>query len=136
MEIALAGASAMQQRSAGKIAEMEAKTEAKQIETAAAAREADRKEDLARALASQAAGAGASGIVFEGSPLSVLEEDIRREKVAGEREGLTAGLGAMAARTRGKVASRQATAGAGVSLLRQMTESAKSAGKAAAGGGG
>lgn len=118
----------MQARSAGKIAEMEAKTEAKQIETAAAAREADRKEDLARALASQAAGAGASGIAFEGSPLSVLEEDIRREKVAGEREGLTAGLGAMAARTRGKVTKRQVTGQANLKSLMQLGERAQAAG--------
>lgn len=107
-----------QQRAAGDIASEESKVEAAQIETAAAAREADRKSDLARAVASQSAGAGASGITFEGSPLSVLQEDIRREEEATSRDKFQARLGAQAARTRGKVAKSQAKGLAVTSLLK------------------
>lgn len=108
----------------GKIADMEAKVEAKQIETAAAAREADRKEDLAKAIASQSAGAGASGISLEGSPLSVLQEDVRVEGVAARRDAFQTRLGAQAARTRGKVAKRSARGEANLTSFRQAGERA------------
>jgi hypothetical protein len=93
---------------AGKIADYEAKTEADAIRTAAAAREADRKEALARAVSSQSAGAGAAGIAFQGSPLTILEEDIRREEVATERDRLQTRMEYQAARLRGTVAKRSA----------------------------
>lgn len=103
--------------SAGKIAKIEGETEAKSIETQEAAREADRKEQLARALSAQAAMTGAGGISFEGSPLSVMEEDTRRAAEAKERGALEASIGATAAKARGKVAKRQATVQAATSLL-------------------
>jgi len=108
---------ASQQVSAGKIAELESKTQAKQIETEAAQREADRKERLARAVSSQMARGGASGASFEGSPLSVIEESQRREKVATERDELMAKTGVLTAKAKGKVAKSQAKAGAFMSLL-------------------
>jgi len=108
---------AAQQVSAGRIAALEGKSEAKAIETQEAAREADRKEQLARALSSQSAVTGAGGISFEGSPLSVIEEDVRRAEEAKERGALEASIGASAARSRGKIAKKQAQAQAVTSLL-------------------
>lgn len=125
MDIALGVIGAGQTRSAGKIAEMEAKTEAAQIETAAAQREADRKERLARAVSSQMAAGGASGLTFEGSPLSVLEEDVRREKEATQRDTLMAQVGAQSARARGKVARAQARGAAVLGLLKTGSDAAK-----------
>jgi hypothetical protein len=103
-------ASAKQARVAGEIKQAESETESKQIETAAAQREADRKDRLARAVASQSASAGASGIEFQGSPLTVLEEDMRREDVATERDVLQTRVGAAASRLRGSVARSQGRA--------------------------
>jgi hypothetical protein len=118
---------ASQQISAGKIAEMEAKTEAKQIETAAAQREADRKEKLARAVSSQMAAGGAAGITFEGSPLSVLEEDVRREKEATQRDVLMSKLAAQTARTKGKVARKQAKGAAILGMMQSVEQRASMA---------
>lgn len=133
----LLGIGRAQQVSAGKIRNIESKVEAKQIETAAAAREADRKESLARAVASQAAATGAAGITFQGSPLTILEEDIRREEVAGEREALQARLGVLAARTRGRVAESQARGRAIVGLLTDAASlGIQAAGGIPTGGGG
>ena len=117
-------------KSAGKIADIEAKVEAKQIETAAASREADRKEDLARAIASQSAGAGASGLTLQGSPLSVLEEDVRQEGIAGRRDTFQAKLAAQASRTRGKVAKKSARSQANLTSFKQLADRAASAGGA------
>lgn len=116
--IAMGVISASQQASAGKIKEIESKTQAKQIETEAAQREADRKERLARAVSTQMARGGASGASFEGSPLSVIEESQRREEVATGRDELMASVGALRQKTKGKVASSQAKAGALTSLLK------------------
>ena len=116
MDVAIGVLGASQQKTAGEIANLESKTEAKQIETAAAAREADRKERLARAVSSQSAAAGASGISFEGSPLAVLEEDIRREGEATERDKLMTRVGVSAARARGQVAKAQGRSAAIMTL--------------------
>ena len=117
-----------QTRSAGQIAETESKVEAEQIKTAAAAREADRKRDLAKAAASQSAAAGASGIGFEGSPLTILEEDIATEARASKRDELMTRLGVISARTRGKVAHRQAKTKAITGLLQTGASAAGSGG--------
>ena len=109
--------SAAQQRTAGQIADLESKTRAKQIETQAAAREADRKERLARAVSSQVARGGTTGIAFEGSPLSVLAEDVRREKEATQRDDLMTQVNVMAERAKGKVAKSQARGAAIMGLL-------------------
>ncbi len=118
---AFAGSSLLsftQQRSAGKIAQREAEVGAKSEELAAIAREGDRKERLASALATQTAKAGAGGIsAFEGSPLSVLQESIRAEETATERDVFQTRLSALTTRTRGQVARRQASAGAVTGLL-------------------
>jgi hypothetical protein len=82
----LGGAQSM---SAGKLSQMEAETQAKQEEIAVISRESDRKSRLADALASQVASAGARGIqAFEGSPLTIMNEDVKREKTATGRDRL------------------------------------------------
>lgn len=105
-------------RSAGKLAEGEAKIAAQQEELGAIQREADRKGRLATALASQTASAGARGIAqFEGSPLSVLEEDIRREEEATQRDIFQTKLAVLTGKARGKIARKQAQFGATVGLI-------------------
>jgi len=92
-------------------------------EAAGVQREADRKERLAQALASQNASAGAGSIAaFEGSPLSVMKEDQRREATATEREQFMTKLDALSLRSRGKIAERQAKTSQNIGLL---TEGAK-----------
>ena len=113
-----AAISSQQQITAGRIKNFESRVEADQIEAAASSREADRKEDLARAIASQSAGAGASGISLQGSPLTVLEADIEAEERATGRDLFQARLGKQAARTRGRTAERTARNRATVSLLK------------------
>lgn len=108
---------ASQQVSAGQIAQLESNVKSKQIETAAASREADRKDALAEASASQAAAAGASGIQFEGSPLSILEEDIRKEEQASQRDIFQTRITSQAEQARGSVQRRLATGKAITGLL-------------------
>lgn len=135
-----AGASLLgfsQQRSAGKIAQREAEIGARSEELAAIAREGDRKERLASALATQTARAGAGGIsAFEGSPLSVLQESIRAEETATERDVFQTRLSAMTTRTRGQVARRQSSARAFTGLIGNVGKLASLAKFAPAGGGG
>ncbi len=95
--------SARMQRTAGDIARGEGKLAAQQEEVAAMQRETDRKDRLSQALASQNARAGAGGVrAFEGSPVTTMQEDIRREKVATQRDIFQSDLAAMTARARGK----------------------------------
>ena len=120
--IALAGVSgglsASQTLSAGKIARYESEVEAEALQTESAARETDRRERLANAIAQQNAASGASGTAFSGSPLSIIEADIAAADKAQERDVLGTRIGAIAARTRGKVQDAQAK-GAAVSGLLQ-----------------
>ena len=134
MEMLPAILSAQQQKTAGEIQRLESQTQAKQIETQAAAQEADRKEQLARAAAAQAARAGGAGIEFEGSPLTVLQEDIRREEEAGQRAAFSSQLAAFSERERGSIARSMANRAANISLLKASIDTATSA--ASAGGGG
>jgi len=114
-----------QTKAAGKIARGEAEVAAKQEELAAVQREGDRKARLAEALASQNAAAGAGGIAaFEGSPLTILQEDIKSEKRATERDVFQTELGAMTLRARGKIAERQARTAANIGLIRSVEKKA------------
>jgi hypothetical protein len=102
--IAIGGSmiSANQQGVAASIARGEGKLQAQQEELAATQRETDRKDRLAQALAAQNARAGAAGVrAFEGSPLTIMSEDIRREQVATERDTFQSNLASMTARARG-----------------------------------
>jgi hypothetical protein len=67
--------------------------EGKQDEVSVIQLEADRKRDLARVLASQNAEAGAGNIAFfEGSPLAIMQEDIKTEQEYTDREKYEYGL--------------------------------------------
>ena len=110
--------SANQQQQAGKIKKYESEVDAAQIEAASSQREADRRDALATAIASQSAQAGASGISFEGSPLAVLEEDVRLADEGSERDALMSRLGAQSSISRGKAAESTAKANAAIGLLR------------------
>ena len=117
------GRSAAYQRTQGKIAYREAEIEAKQIELAAIQREADRKAELARAMASQIAYSGIRGVsAFEGSPLTLLQADIEAEETATQRDIMQSKLAAMTTRARGRIAKETAKAGAGLSLLKGYSQ--------------
>ena len=125
---ATAGSSALsaaQQSSAGRIRQQEAETAAQQEELSATQREADRKGRLAEALASQNAAAAAGGVAsFEGSPLSILQQDVAREERATGRDVMQTRLAAGTQRARGRVARSLGRGQAGLSLLRGVAESA------------
>jgi hypothetical protein len=106
-----------QTRTAAKIAKGEAKVAARQTELGAVAREANRKERLAEAMASQMAGAGAKGIAaFEGSPLTILQADIEREERGTQRDKFATELQAYTQRAAGKIQSKQMMAKAYLQL--------------------
>lgn len=118
---------AQQTRTAGKIQRIEAETAAKQEELAVIQREADRKESLARAMASQTASAGAKGIsAFEGSPLAVLQADIAKEEEATQRDIFMSKLSTMTTRARGTIAQKTATASAALGLASDFSKIAAS----------
>lgn len=119
---------------AGGIAKMEAETAAKAEEAAGVAREADRKESLISALASQNASAGAGGIAaFEGSPLTIMNEDVRREQEATTRDKFNTTMRAKTLRAKGRIAQAQLGAEA---VLKFASATEDKAAKAATGGAG
>lgn len=117
----MGGASLLQYagtRAAGRMQEVESETMARQEELGAVQREADRKQSLVRAMASQNAEAGAKGIAaFEGSPLAILQADIEQERTATTRDVELSKISAMTTRFRGKMARRQADFLATVGLI-------------------
>lgn len=116
--------SAQQANQAATIQKRESELSAKSMKLAGTQREADRKERLAMALASQNAAAGASGIAgFEGSPLTIMEEDIRRGETAGERDAFNTRLGALTTKARG-ASQASATRTRGLLTAMQQTSSA------------
>jgi hypothetical protein len=124
------------QKDIGKIQRGEAEVAAKSEEAAGVQREVDRKAQLSEALASQNAAAGTAGIAaFEGSPLSVMQEDVRRESVATERDVFQTKLKALTLRSRGKIAERTAKAGAKLGLISKLEERGAAAFAGGAGGG-
>ena len=112
-----------QAQNAAKIQEGESKVSAAQAKLIATQREADRKSLLAQAIASQNAAAGASNIAaFEGSPLTIMREDIKAEEVATEREEFSAKLGRMTELARGGIAAKQMQTGATIGLLSDLAK--------------
>ena len=110
--------SAGAQISAGKTAAKEAELSAQAGEVAATQREVDRKERLAKAIATANANAGAAGIAaFEGSPLTILQESITAEETATERDLFNTRISALTTRSRGQTAKRAGQIGATSSLL-------------------
>lgn len=62
------------------------KIQAEMEDVAVMQRESDRKADLLRAISSQRARASGAGITMEGSPLSVIQEQIRQERTDTQRD--------------------------------------------------
>lgn len=105
LPVAMAAVQIGQNVASSKIAGGEADLQAQQIELGAKQREADRKERLSLALASQNAAAGAGGIAaFEGSPLTIMNEDIRRAEQETERDAFSSQLEIMTAKNRARAA--------------------------------
>lgn len=81
---------------------------AKQEELGAIQREGDRKARLAEVLASQNAAAGAKGVAaFEGSPLTILQEDVRKEQKATQRDIFQTRLSVMTKQARASLIRKQ-----------------------------
>ena len=119
-------ASANQQARAGKQSLREAELTAQTEELAATQREGDRKERLAKAMATANAQAGAAGIAaFEGSPLTILQESIRNEETATERDRFNARISALTTRARGESARSTARVGAATTLARGLSSTAQ-----------
>jgi len=111
---------------AGKTAVRESELSAQIEETAAAQRETDRKENLATALATANAQAGAAGIAaFEGSPLTILQQSIENEQTATERDLFNTRISALTTRARGQTTRTFAQIGAGTSLTRGASQIAQ-----------
>lgn len=109
------------EKAAGRQAAREAEIAAKQEELGAVQREADRKARLVEALATQTASVGASGIsLFEGSPMTVLEQSLKAEEKATERDEFMTRLSAMSTRARGKMEKRAADIRADISLMSSL----------------
>lgn len=116
------GAQVQSGRTAAKEAELTAQIE----ETAATQREADRKERLAKALATANARAGASGIrAFEGSLLTILQQSVEQEKIASERDAFNTRISSLVTRARGRSAKTQSQIGATSSLLKSASTTAQ-----------
>ena len=118
--------SAASQKSAGNISAKEAELTGQTQEVAATQREADRKDRLAAAIATANAQAGAAGIAqFEGSPLTVLNESLRSEEVATDRDAFNTRIAALTTRSRGQSAKRQGQIGAATTLIRGASTTAQ-----------
>ncbi len=118
--------SAGTQIKAGRDTAKEAELSAQTAEVAATQREADRKDMLAKALATANAQAGAAGIAaFEGSPLTILQESIKAEETATERDMFNTRISTLTTRARGQTAKSQAQLGAATSLFKGGAQAAQ-----------
>lgn len=114
--LGLSAASLASQSAQASLEEGQAEVQAKNEELRVKQREADRKDRLASALATQNAMAGAKGVAaFEGSPLTILQDSMERERVATERDVFSTELSNLAlrsgARTRRKMSDMSARLG-------------------------
>jgi len=127
--------SANLQKDAGEIAKKEAETQAQIEELGAVQREGDRKRQLINAMAAANARAGASNVAaFEGSPLTILQEQIQQEETATERDLFNTRLSALTTRSRGRQLEAQASIGAKASLLKGLASAGQTAAAGGAGG--
>ena len=118
--------SAGTQIKAGRAAAHEAELSAQTAEVAATQRESDRKERLAKAMATANAQAGAAGIAaFEGSPLTILQQSIENEQTATERDRFNTRISALTTRARGQSAKTSSQLGAASSLLQGGSRTAQ-----------
>ena len=107
---------------AGKIAKRESKLAQKQIGVEALAKEAERKEMLAKAMATANAKSGTSGILaFEGSPLSVLNQMEADVEVDTDRDRFISDLAKTTEKYRGRSKAAGYQSQAGQSLLTGAT---------------
>lgn len=96
----------------------EAEIAAKGEELRLKQREADRKDRLASALASQNAMSGARGVAaFEGSPLTVLQDSIDRENLASERDAFSTEISNMSIRSTSRARQRMQRFRSGAALF-------------------
>lgn len=103
-----------------KVEQDQAEVAASQEELRLKQREADRKDRLASSIATQNAMAGAKGIAaFEGSPLAIIEDSIRRQEAASERDKFQTELGALSIRSGAKIRRKLSRASTQVGLLQQ-----------------
>lgn len=109
--------SASASREQGRSAVRAGQVNAAQAKLEATTEETERKRRLTDAIAAQRALTGAAGIEESGSPLTVLQEDIRREEIGAERLQFQSELGQLTARARGQVQKRAANVRATTSLL-------------------
>lgn len=127
--VASTGASLLgagQKIAAGRTTAKEAELTAQTQELAATQREGDRKERLARALATANAQAGAAGIAaFEGSPLTILQQSIENEQTATERDQFNTRIATLTTRVRGQSAKRAGQIGAATSLIQGVSSTAQ-----------
>lgn len=121
-----AAGSFAQKQSDAKFELGQAEVAAQQQELQVVQREADRKDRLATALSSQSALAGASGIAaFEGSPLTILQDSIEREKTATERDIFQTELTTLAGRSTARARARSKRQSASLSLVQQASQFAR-----------
>lgn len=124
--VAAAG-SAVQKQETAKDQQAQAEIAAKQQELQVVQREADRKDRLAAALSTLSARAGAGGIsAFSGSPLTILQDSIERERVGTERDVFQTSLTTLAVRSTARARRRSAQQSAGLSLLQSFGSAAGS----------
>ena len=117
-----------QASSAAKFERQQGKLQAEMEDVAAAQRETDRKMDLARSIGSIRAGAGASGITSEGSPLTLIQETIKAEERDTARDVFMTKMRKSSALIQSRMRSGQIIGGAQLSILRNAQQSAESAG--------
>lgn len=117
-----------QASSAAKTERQQGKLQAEMEDVAAAQRETDRKMDLARSISSIRAGAAASGITGEGSPLTLISEAVKAEQRDTQRDVFMTKMRKSSALMRSRMRSGQIMGQAQLSLIQGAQQSAATAG--------
>jgi len=126
LTLASSGLAYSEKQTQANIQEEQAKIAADQTDLAVTQREADRKDRLASSISSQMARSGAAGVAaFEGSPLTILNDSIRREETATERDQFQSGLTSLAQRSTGRARSRMTRQSANLGLLQNLANVAQ-----------
>lgn len=107
----------------------QAEVAAKNEELRLVQREADRKDRLASSIATQNAMAGAKGIAaFEGSPLTILEDSLKRERTASERDRFSTEMNVLAGRVTARTRRKMQGINTRLSLLKTASSASQSFG--------
>lgn len=118
--------SAGAQSTQSKIDADQAEIAAQQEDLAVKQREADRKDRLASSLATQNAMAGAKGVAaFEGSPLTILEDSIKREQTATDRDKFSSQMRSIAIRSGSKIRRKMQQTQIGLNLAQRGSSMAQ-----------